>query len=205
MSESISTFFRWRRDTRYASVVAIWRATSRAASWTERVTLRAGMGCASLPVDAALAVLLTGAISDRAILIDAGPRLAEVAIGPAQPIAAWAEVTVVLRIVDEVGALEAAIVAGGLVEHRDVPLDTFFVDRPSQVRRGAIGGVRNEPLGPDVEALLRSLDHSALSGHFGLPHRGRRLDIDGHRVIEVDQIVGAVGIKGRLARRRVPA
>lgn len=81
----------------------------------------------------------------------------------------------------------------------------FFVDQPPQVSCGAIGGVRNEPLGPDVEALLRSLDHSALSGHFGLPHRGRRLGIDDHRVIEINQIVGTVGIEGGLARRRGPA
>ena len=81
----------------------------------------------------------------------------------------------------------------------------FSSTSQAKVRRGAIGGVGNEPLGPDMEALLRSLDHSALSGHFGLSHRGRRLDIDDHRVIEVDQVVGAVGIEGRLARRRGPA
>src|SRR5688572_21873033 len=39
-AKSISTFFRWRRDTRYASVVAISRARSRAPSWIDRVTLR---------------------------------------------------------------------------------------------------------------------------------------------------------------------
>lgn len=55
------------------------------------------------------------------------------------------------------------------------------------------------------EALLRSLDHPSLGGHFGLPHRSRGLDIDDHRVIQVDQIVGAVCVEGGLARCRGPA
>ena len=58
----------------------------------------------------------------------ASGRLAEAAIGPAQPIAALAEVTVILRIVDEVGTLEAAIVTGGFVEHQDGRRDALFVD-----------------------------------------------------------------------------
>jgi len=37
-AKSISTFFRWRIEVQCASVLAISRVTSRAASWIERVT-----------------------------------------------------------------------------------------------------------------------------------------------------------------------
>jgi len=50
-----------------------------------------------------------------------------------------------------------------------------------------------------------SLQHAALGGHFGLPHGSRRLDVHDHRMIKVDQIVGGVGVEGRLARSRSPA
>jgi hypothetical protein len=44
-------------------------------------------------------------------------------------------------VIDEVGALEAAIVAGRLVEHRDMRLDALVLDQPGQVGRRAIGRV----------------------------------------------------------------
>ena len=47
-------------------------------------------------------------------------------------------------IIDEVGALEAAIAAGGLVEHRDMRLDAHILDQPGQVGSRAIGGVGHE-------------------------------------------------------------
>ena len=71
-------------------------------------------------------------------------------------------------------------------------LDAVALDQPGQVGGRAIGCVGHEALEPEVEALLRPLDHPALGGHLGLPYRGRGLDIDDHRMIEVDQIVGAV-------------
>ena len=105
----------------------------------------------------------------------------------------------------EGGPLEGVIAAGGLVEHGDMRLDAFILDQPGKVRGGAVSGIGHQLLGPQAEALLRALDHPALGGHLGLAHRGCRLDIDDHRMVEVDQIVGGVGVEGRLARRRGPA
>lgn len=133
-AKSISTFFRWRRDTRYASVVAISRARSRAPSWTDRVTLRAGhVGRAPLAQVTILAVLLTRPIADRSVLIDTAARSAEVAMGPPQAVACRADVAVVFMVIDEVGPLEAAIVPGRLVEHGNVRFDALVLDQPSQV------------------------------------------------------------------------
>ena len=84
-------------------------------------------------------------------------------------------------------------------------LDAFLFHQPRQVRRGAIGCVRYKPMRPDAEALLCPVNHSSLCCHFGLPNRRCRLDIDDHRMIEVDQIIGAVGVKGPLTRGRRPA
>jgi hypothetical protein len=44
-----------------------------------------------------------------------------------------ADIAVVFMVIDEVGALEAAILPGGLVEHRCVRLDALVFYRPSQV------------------------------------------------------------------------
>lgn len=109
---------------------------------------------------------------------------------------------VVLVVEGEDGALEGAVAAGGLVEDWDVRLDASTLDQPGEVRRGAVCGIGHEPLGPKAEALLRSFDHPALCGHLCLSDRGPRLDIDDHRVIEVDQIVGGVSVKGGPPRRR---
>ena len=83
--------------------------------------------------------------------------------------------------------------------------DAPVLDQPGQVGSRAISRVGYEALGPDAEAVLRPFDHSSLRGHFGLAHRRRRFDIDDYRVIEVNQIVRAVGIKRRLACSRGPA
>lgn len=54
----------------------------------------------------------------------------------------------------------------------------------------------------DEEALLRPVDHAALGGHLGLADSGRRLDIDDHCVLEIDQVVGGIGEEGALAACR---
>src|SRR5688500_16989382 len=100
------------------------------------------VGRASLPEGAALAVLLTCAVADGPVVIDACARRAEVAIGSLQAIATGTDVAVVFMVIDEVGALEAAIVPGGLVEHGDVRLDALVLDQPGQV-----GG---RPVGPSA-------------------------------------------------------
>jgi hypothetical protein len=79
------------------------------------------------------------------------------------------------------------------------------VDQPGEVLGRAVAGVRRQPLGPEAEPLARSVQHPPLRGHLGLAHRGRRLDVHDHRVVEVDQIVGAVGEEGESAIGAGPA
>ena len=78
-------------------------------------------------MDASLAVLLAGAIADRSVLMDAGSRRAEIAIGSTQAVARRADSAVVVMVTDKVGAFKAAVMAGGFIEHRDVRLDAEAV------------------------------------------------------------------------------
>ncbi len=69
------------------------------------------IGRAVGPVDAALTVLLTRAIADRPVFIDAVARRAEVAIRPTQPIAVRASVPVITKNVAGRTALMAQLSA----------------------------------------------------------------------------------------------
>ena len=68
-----------------------------------------------------------------------------------------------------------------------------------------MAGVRGQALGLDAELLGGALDHSLGGGGLRLANRGRRLDIHDDGALEVDQVVGAVGVERRAARGRRPA
>ncbi len=53
--------------------------------------------------------------------------------------------------------------------------------------------------------MLRSLEHPALRGHLGLAHRGGSLDVHDNRMLQIDQIVGAVSEEGETAISTGPA
>src|SRR5271163_2852838 len=84
-------------------------------------------------------------------------------------------------------------------------LDTALVHQPGEVLGRTIGGVSRQPLRPQAEALLRTVDHPLLRCHLGLANRGGRLNIDDDRVLQVDQVIGAVGEEGEPAIRTCPA
>ena len=58
----------------------------------------------------------------------------------------------------------------------------------SQARFGAEPYAVSATNGPQAEAVLRALDHSALGGDLGLADRGGRLDIDDDSMVEIDQV-----------------
>jgi hypothetical protein len=105
------------------------------------------------------------------------------------------------KVVARVGAVGAL----GFVEHRDVRLDTALMHQPGEVLGRTIGGVGRQPCRPQAKALVRTIDHPLLRGDLGLADCGRRLDIDNDGVLQVDQIVGAVGEEGQSTIRTRPA
>jgi hypothetical protein len=84
-------------------------------------------------------------------------------------------------------------------------LDTALMHQPGEVFGRSVGGVGRQPLRPQAEALLRTVDHALLRRHLGLADRGGRLDVDDDGVLQVDQVVGAVGEEGEPAVRARPA
>lgn len=121
-----------------------------------------------------------------------------------QLLAAGANVSVALMIVGEVGPREAAVAPAGLVEHWGMRLDATLVHQPGKIFGGSIASICCQPLGPEAEPLLRPLYHVALCCDFGLAHRSGRLDIHDDGVLQIDQIVGAVGEEGQ-ARHSLPS
>src|SRR6266850_4595946 len=98
------------------------RATSRAFSWIERGTLRAGIFGQQRGLSSqASQIMLAGAVEQCCSIIHQGPR-------GSQHLASWADVNVALLIVCEVVPRERSIGAGRLVEHRNVRLNCPLVD-----------------------------------------------------------------------------
>ena len=76
-------------------------------------------------------------------------------------------------------------------------------NRPAEHRPGAIGNVRDQAFGVQIELFLHSARRGRGRSCLGLPNASRGLDFHGHAVIRVDQVT--VGLaKGRraLTRRR---
>jgi hypothetical protein len=77
--------------------------------------------------------VLAGAVAHEALLVDAVPRLGEVAPVLPELLASRTGVEIALLIIGEVGPLEDAIAALGLAEDTDVPLDPALVDEPAEI------------------------------------------------------------------------
>ena len=161
---------------------------------------------------ATLAVLLTRAIADGAILVDPGSRIAEVTIGPAQAGAAGADVAVIFMIVDKVRALEAAINCVVQLDEYALPYGgerwyalcsrtgrrcTALVLPPSQVQFASVSGW-NVAYGSQRECRIhrghRAINKArtrlkALSKYTPKPTRERLVDrLIGRQVFVEDQL-----------------
>src|SRR5580658_10418331 len=106
----------------------------------------------------ALAIQLAGTIAHHAILIDERARRPIDFSALPEFLPGRAGVTVAFVVIVEVVTREGAVAALGVVEHRNVRLDPFFMHQPGKVLRRAVGGISREPLRPQAEALLRTVD-----------------------------------------------
>ena len=107
-------------------------------------------------------------------------------------------------VVGEVGSLEGAVAALGLVEDRDVRLDPALMNQPGEHLGRAVGAVGGQPFRVEAEAILGAVDHGACRADLGLADRAARLDIDDDGMVEVDQVVGGVGEEGMPLQRAGP-
>ncbi|HUC09452.1 MAG TPA: hypothetical protein VL985_03390 [Stellaceae bacterium] len=97
-----------------------------------------------------------------------------------------------LQVKSEVGAGEKAIGLVLAVEQRNMRLDPA-PHQPADHQAGSIGGVGRQPLRLEAKALLGSLEHRLGRGDFRAPARRCRLDVDDNRLLQIDQIIGAIG------------
>jgi hypothetical protein len=133
---------------------------------------------------AGVAVMFAGAIEQCRPIIHQSS-------GRGQHLAGWTDVDIGFLIVGEVFARERPIVAGRLVEHRNLRLDRALVDQPPQHLGCPVGTVGGQALGTEPEAIFGALNHCACCTDLGLPDSSRRLDIDDDRGLQVDQVVVA--------------
>jgi hypothetical protein len=72
------------------------------------------------------------------------------------------------------------------------------------LRRLGPSGACDKRVWLHAEAGLRPLDHRLRRPNLGLPNGSRRLDVDDHAVVGVDQIIGGVGEEGMAFVRAGP-
>lgn len=103
--------------------------------------------------------------------------------------------------------------AGASGNYRPRAVDLPFADAEALIAamrgglrggaRWSIAGVGDQPLRAKSEGPMRPIDHPALRGDLGLADGGGRLHVHDDRVLQVDQIIGAVGEEGG-SRRTAP-
>ena len=147
---------------------------------------------------AGVAVVLAGPIEQRRFVVHQRARRG-------QRLASRADVDVCRMVVTEVVAREGAVLAAGLVEHRDMRLDVPLIDQPGEHLGGAITGVGRQTRGPGVEPVGRARDHRLGRRDLGLPHRGCGFHIHDHRMLQINQIVVGIGVEGGSATGGGPA
>ena len=101
-------------------------------------------------------------------------------------------VDVTLPVEDKVGSAEGAIVACGLVPHRNMRRD-LAIHQPLEQPDRAIDTIACEPLGPKIEAAFGTVYHGLGDGDFHCTVGARALGIDNDPDLVVDEIVRIVG------------
>src|SRR5215469_3933032 len=132
---------------------------------------------------ARIAIELARPIADGAAVVNPACRT--------QSFTVRAGVLVLLCVESEVAAREGSIIAIRPLPHGDVRGDPS-TDEPTEELAGPIGRVRHEALGFQTEPLFGALDHRPGGSDLVVGAGWRRLDIDDHGVLDVDQIVQPV-------------
>ena len=145
---------------------------------------------------AGVAVVLSGAIADRAVPRDALARRGERTAIFSQLFAPGADIKIALWIEDEVAAGESSVRALGFVDQVHVRLDPALVHQPPDHLGRAVAPVGDQARRGEVELFSRAVEHRLGRADFRLANGRRRLDIHNHRMLQVDEIVVGIGITG---------
>jgi hypothetical protein len=107
------------------------------------------------------------------------------------------------RIEDEVAARERAAVGIEPLPHRNVRRDTG-TDEPVKELARSLNCIGRQPIWLQIKAFFGAFDHHLGGRDLVIGARWRRLDIDNHCVLDVDQIVQPVAELDALVRLRRP-
>lgn len=149
-----------------------------------------------------ITVGLTGPVAQHAILIRLGfPWFRERPAILPELLAAWADVSVVRGVINEVGPLDCAVLTAGFIYHRDMRYNPPLFCQPVQHGAGSIGRIGYQPLGLKTKSISDPVHHRPYGANLGLPDRTGGLDIQAHSIAGADQVVRGICKIGRSAPR----
>jgi hypothetical protein len=121
-----------------------------------------------------------------------------------QELAHRADVDIAILVEREVSPREGAVLTHRLVDNRDVRRNLLLVDDPIERRSRSVGRIGSQPRGLQSQPLLGPVDHRLGGADLRLANGARRLDVDNHSKLHIDEIVIGVGEKRRSAHRPRP-
>lgn len=133
-----------------------------------------------------VAVMFAGAVTDKAVFIDAGPwgRLVPAVLD--EVFAARTYLEIIVMVSTELGGLETSSPATHVIEDGKVRFDTAFMGVP-----GNIGGIVGQTLRPDAKVCLRPVDQNALRCHLSWAEGRGVSDIYCCQVLAQSQVCSA--------------
>ena len=144
---------------------------------------------------ASIAIELARPIEDRSTIVNSAGRT--------QGLAVRAAVLILLFVEGEVAAREGSIIPFSLLLDRDVRGDAG-TNEPSKELTSSVGCVRQEAFGLQAEPSVGALDHRPSGLDLVVRARRCRLDVDDHRVLDVDQVIEPVAELHALVGLRCP-
>lgn len=125
-------------------------------------------------------------VLDESIFADPSSRLRHGPPELLQPLAAWAHKFVGLVIDDEVGVGEAAVLAPGFIEDRDMRQDAFVLREPAEHLGGTVRQIGREDFRVEAEAIAYSLNHRPGGADLCLADRAGCLGVHDYGIVRVD-------------------
>src|ERR1700733_5521031 len=126
---------------------------------------------------AGVAVALSGAIADRAVLCDALARRGERAAIFSQLLASGTDIEVALWIEGKVAAGEGSVRALGLVHQFHMRLDSALLHQPPNHLGRAVTRIGDQARRSDFKLFGRAVEHRLGRADFCLANGRRRLDV----------------------------
>ena len=99
---------------------------------------------------------------------------------------------------------ESSVSALGFVDQVHVRFDPALIHQPTDHLGRAVAPIRDQARRSEVELFSRSVEHGFGRANFRLANGCRRLDIQNHGMLQIDEVIVGIGITGdRVGRSSV--